>query len=144
MTAAHHSARRRLLVRLGRHNVSSLAATAVDFTVMIASVSLIGLSAVTGTVLGASSGAVTNFLLGRHWTFEAAAAPPSGQAARYFIVSAASLGLNAGGEDLLSAHLELQYIVARVIVALTVSMFWNFPMQRYFVFQPAGSPETAG
>jgi putative flippase GtrA len=134
----------RLLVKLGRFNVSSLAATAVDFGVMITSVSLIGLSAVLGTVFGATSGAVTNFLLGRHWTFEAASAPPSGQAARYFVVSGASLGLNAAGEYLLSAHLGLQYIAARVIVAITVSMLWNFPMQRYFVFQPANPPETAG
>lgn len=145
MTAAHHSARgRRLLVRLGRFNISSLVATAVDFGVMIASVSLIGLSPVVGTVFGATSGAVTNFLLGRHWTFEVAEAPPSGQAVRYFLVSAASLGLNAGGEDLLAGHLGLQYVAARVIVAVTVSMLWNFPMQRYFVFQPANPPETAG
>lgn len=125
---------RRALVLLGRHQAAAMAATGVDFAVMIAAVSLFGLSPVLGTVIGAGSGAVTNFLLGRNWTFEARHSPPGAQAVRYAFVSATSLGLNASGEWFLTAVLGLNYVLARVAVAATVSVLWNFPLQRFFVF----------
>ncbi len=132
------------LVLLGRHQVAAVVATALDFAVMISAVSLAGLSPVVGTVLGAGSGAVTNFLLGRNWAFEARHSPPAGQAVRYVFVSATSLGLNASGEWLLTAVLGMQYVMARVIVAAAVSLLWNFPLQRYFVFAPRrGVPRDA-
>ncbi len=122
------------LVLLGRHQVAAVVATGVDFAVMIVAVSLLGLSPVLGTVLGAGTGAITNFTLGRYWTFEARHSPPAGQAARYGVVSATSLGLNASGEWLLTSVLGMQYIAARVVVAALVSVLYNFPMQRFFVF----------
>lgn len=131
------------LVLLGRHQVAAVIATGVDFAIMIAAVSLLGLSPVLGTVLGAGSGALTNFLIGRNWAFEARHSPPGGQAARYAVVSASSLGLNASGEWLLTAVVGMQYVIARVIVAAAVSVLWNFPLQRYFVFAPRGAvPST--
>ncbi len=125
---------RHALVLLGRHQVAAIVATGVDFAVMIAAVSLVGLSPVMGTVMGAGSGAVTNFVLGRNWAFEARHSPPTGQAVRYALVSATSLGLNASGEWLFTAVLGLNYVLARVVVAAAVSVLWNFPLQRFFVF----------
>lgn len=128
----------RLPAHIGRHQVASGVATVVDFGVMIIAVSLAGLAPVVGTVLGATSGAVTNFTMGRHWTFQAAHAPASSQALRYAMVSGASLALNAGGEQVLAGTLGIQYVAARVVVALAVSLLWNYPLQRFFVF--AGAP----
>ncbi len=124
----------RLPARMGRHQVASVAATIVDFGLMILTVSVVGVAPVTGTVIGASAGAVTNFTLGRNWTFEATHAPAGGQALRYAVVSGASLALNAVGEHVLAGVLGIQYIVARVAVALAVSLLWNYPLQRFFVF----------
>lgn len=126
--------RRHALVLLGRHQVAAVAATAVDFAIMIVAVSVLGLSPVLGTVIGAGTGAVTNFLLGRNWAFEARHSPPAGQAVRYAFVSATSLGLNATGEWIFTAVLGLNYVLARVTIAAAVSVFWNFPLQRFFVF----------
>ena len=50
------------------------------------------------------------------------------------LVSAFSLGLNTGGEWLFHNVLGLQYFGARIIASLIVSIGWNFPMQRFFVF----------
>jgi putative flippase GtrA len=124
-----------LLALLGRHQIASIATTAIDFLTMTLAVELLGLSPVAGTVAGATVGAMTNFQLGRRWIYEARAHDTAAsQGVRYAFVSAASCGLNALGEYLLFNKLGLYYLLARAIVAVTVSLGWNFPMQRYFVF----------
>ena len=128
--------------RFGRHQVAALISTAVDFAVMVVAVSGLAASPSLGTALGATAGGVTNFMLGRHWTFEARAGAPGPQAFRYLFVSGASLGWNTLGEWLLSERAGVQYVLARLVVALGVSVLWNFPMQRYYVFR-AATGETA-
>jgi putative flippase GtrA len=123
------------LLLFGRHQLASVAATAVDYAVMIVCVSLAGLGPVAGTILGASSGAITNFALGRYFTFRADGDTMFGQAFRYGLVSAMSLVWNATGEHLLAVMLGIQYIIARLIVGTLVGFVWNFPMHRYFVFK---------
>jgi putative flippase GtrA len=117
-----------------RHNWASIAATCADYLVMISCVELLGFSPVAATPLGAMSGAVTNFTLGRRFTYKATTVPAQSQAWRYALVSAASLGLNTGGEYLFNHMLGIQYLLARVISSVIVSNAWNYPMQRYFVF----------
>jgi putative flippase GtrA len=130
----------RTLHLFGRHQLVSLAATVVDFTLMIACVRFLRLSPVTATVIGASFGAVTSFSLGRHWTFGATHDDPAQQALRYVLVAALSLGWNALGEWLLALEIGIQYVAARAITALLVGWLWNFPMHRHFVFAAPRSP----
>jgi putative flippase GtrA len=128
---------------IARHQAGALAATIVDFGVMIAVVQGLGLSAVTGTVAGATVGAGVNFTLGRRWIF------PTGdpvrmhlQAVRYGIVSVASLLLNALGEFVMHDLLRVQYVAARLVVAVLVSVAWNYPLHRAWVFAPSRSREA--
>lgn len=123
-----------------RHQLGSLAATTVDFTVMVLLVSGFGLLPALGTAFGASAGGVTSFLLGRSWVFDPAPDRAHRQAVRHALVSLASLTLNSGGEHLLASVLHVQYVAARVAVAVLVSLLWNFPMQRAFVFRARTSP----
>ncbi|MCA1665763.1 MAG: GtrA family protein, partial [Myxococcales bacterium] len=125
----------RTVTLLSQHQLSSLAATGLDYCVMIACVSLFGLSPVVGTVIGALCGAVTSFTLGRRWVFDARNGSLRGQALRYAAVSTLSLCGNAGGEWLL-VRVGLHYILARVIASTVVGIGWNFPMHRHFVFRP--------
>jgi putative flippase GtrA len=122
---------------LGRHQLGAIAATAVDFGAMIALVEGATASPVLATAIGATSGGVTNFLLGRAWIFRRHSGHWATQAARYAFVSAASAGLNTLGEHLAHDLARLHYLLARVLVALVVSLLWNFPMQRWFVFREA-------
>jgi putative flippase GtrA len=117
-----------------RHHISSLVATGVDFLAMIASVEILRLSPVTGTVIGATVGGVTNFWLGRHFTFRSRSDQVAGQFLRYALVSAMSLGLNALGEYVFITHIVSRYVLGRILVATTVNNVWNYPMQRFFVF----------
>jgi putative flippase GtrA len=125
-----------LLSLLGRHQLASLAATAIDYLVMILCVSVAGLGPVSGTAIGAGTGAITNFTLGRNFTFKAKdRGPVRSQALRYAAVSLMSLGWNTIGEHVFAVMLGLHYVVARLIVGTLVGFIWNFPMHRYFVFR---------
>ncbi len=123
---------------LWRHQAAALAASVLDFGVMILGVQELHLRPVAATVLGASLGAVTNFALGRSWVFRA---PPgrdtsrvTTQGVRYALTAGASAVLNALGEYLLHDRAHVHYLVARLLVAAAVGMLWNFNMQRRFVF----------
>lgn len=122
------------LALLLRHQTASIAATAVDFTVMIALVSAAGAAPALGTAIGAASGGVVNFLLGRRWIFRATAYHPAPQAWRYAMVSVGSLVLNTCGVHVLAGVMHQPYVAARLAVSFAVSVLWNFPLQRGFVF----------
>ncbi len=103
---------------LGRHQMGSAVASAIDFCAMILCVEALRLSPVLGTAVGATLGAATNFGL----------------------VSAASAGWNSLGEHVMHDRAHLQYVLARALVALAVSLLWNFPLQRRFVFRERSLP----
>lgn len=121
---------------LGRHQLAAAAATLVDFTMMIATVELGVAGPVIATGIGAASGAFTNFTVSRHWAFTGAASGAADrQAVRYLLVSAGSLALNVVGVFALQGRAP--YPLARVAVAILVSLVWNFPLHRHFVFAEA-------
>lgn len=125
-----------------RHHAASIAATAADYLTMIGGVELLRLSPVAATPLGAFAGAVTNFTLGRRFTYRRTDVPAGAQAWRYAIVSAASLGLNTAGEYLFHDVVRIEYLLARVITSVIVSNAWNYPLQRYFVFSARASKKS--
>jgi putative flippase GtrA len=125
---------------LGRHQLGAMAASAVDFGTMIFSVEVLHLTPVAATAIGATIGAIVNFCLGRAWVFFARSGGAATQAMRYALVSAASAGWNALGEHMLHDLGHVQYVASRALVAVAVSVFWNFPMQRQFVFREGRAP----
>jgi putative flippase GtrA len=118
---------------LAKHQVGAFAATALDFGVMVTLVEVGLLSPVRATAVGAATGAIVNFLLGRRWIFEATDAGVLGQAVRYTLVAVGSLVLNSFGEHV-AIEAGLPYAAGRVLVAAIVGVSWNFPLHRYFVF----------
>lgn len=122
-----------------RHHAAAIAATVADYGTMVFGVEVMHLSPVAATPLGALAGAVTNFTLGRRFTYQRTEVPARAQAWRYAIVSAASLGLNTAGEYLFHDLLRIEYLLARVIASVIVSNAWNYPLQRYFVFSARAS-----
>lgn len=126
---------RHLLPTFARHQAGSIIASVVDFSTMIAGVRELDLHPAVATAAGAAMGALVNFLLGRYWIFPAGRATAGGSAVRYAIVSAVSLGLNTVGEYVLVSFVHIQYVIARVLVAIAVSIAWNFPLHRGFVYR---------
>ncbi|HEY8502766.1 MAG TPA: GtrA family protein, partial [Solirubrobacterales bacterium] len=84
--------------------------------------------------IGAFCVAVTNnFLWNRHWTFGAGDGPAHFQAARFFTVSVASLGLNIAVLELLLAASTVPELPAQAI-AVAVAMPFNFLGNKLWTF----------
>ena len=123
-----------------RHQVASLVATSVDFSLMILLVEMAKVAPSAAALAGAGSGAIVNFALNRRHTFPGAREGTRGrQAVRYAVVSAASAALNAAGEHVGTRVLGVPYVLTRMAVSLVVGLGWNYPLHRGFVFaSPAG------
>jgi dolichol-phosphate mannosyltransferase len=84
--------------------------------------------------LGAFAVAVTNnFLWNRHWTFGPGDSPAHFQAARFFTVSLASLGLNIAILELLLSTGGVGELTAQAI-AVAAAMPFNFLGNRLWTF----------
>ena len=86
-------------------------------------------------VVGATLGAITNFFLGRKWTFKAEEDSLSEQAGRYALVSAGSLGLNTFGLYALTEWTNFHYVLSKIIIGILVAVCFNYVMQKHFVFR---------
>lgn len=53
---------------------------------------------------------------------------------RYIFVWAVSIALNTFGTFSLTELTNTNYIISKAIVAVLVAVFWNYQMQRSFVF----------
>jgi putative flippase GtrA len=131
--------RRETLWQWLRHHTTSVMSTVVDYGVMVTCVEALHMGTVRATVVGATCGAMANFIINRSFTYRAKGARVSRQAARFALVSAASLALNAAGEHLFNHVLGIQYLLARIITSVIVSNGWNYPMLRFFVFSDRAS-----
>lgn len=120
---------------LGRSQVSSLAATVLDFSVLFLCVEILGVWYPVATGIGALSGAILNFTMGRRWSFEANTREWSDQALRYAYVSLASLGLNVVGVYVITEYLGITYGYSRGITAFVIGLCFNFPLHRHYVFR---------
>lgn len=120
---------------LGRAQVASLAATALDFGTLFFATEVLGIWYVLSTGLGALFGAVTNFVLNRFWSFGVAHLHWGPQAFRYTLVSTGSLGLNMLGVYVFTDEMGLKYGLSKVITAILVGLLFNFPLHRRYVFK---------
>ncbi len=123
------------LKSLGKAQVSALIATVVDFGVTYVGVEWCTLHYVVSVASGALSGAVTNFLLNRYWTFESVEKSILTQGTRYFLVAAGSLLINTLGVYLLTELMSLHYLISKLAVSIAVSLFYNYPLHRGFVYE---------
>jgi dolichol-phosphate mannosyltransferase len=84
-------------------------------------------------VLSFSVAVSNNFVLNRHWTFDARSGHAGFQAARFFAVSIAALLINLGVLDALVAGTSLSEISSQAI-AVAVAMPFNFIGNKLWTF----------
>jgi putative flippase GtrA len=130
-----HSHRPTFVTSFTRAQIAAGIGTAADFGLLFLLTEIFGVWYVASTAIGALAGAVTNFFLNRHWSFNAAHRKAHHQAIRYSIVSGISLLLNAGGVWALTESTHLHYGYSVFLVSITVGVFFNFPLHRYFVYR---------
>lgn len=130
--------RPRFLISFARSQIASVFATFTDFGVLFLFVEGFGVYYVVATAIGAFSGAVVHFLLGRFWAFIAIEGNPYFQIFKYALVAAGSLILNSAGVYLMTSFGGIPYGISKLITATIVGLSYNFLLHRYFVFHNAG------
>ncbi len=121
---------------LARHQLAAVAATVVDFGVMIALVELARTSPPLSTFCSALIGGVTNFTLSRTWAYRRAhEGSVTSQGIRYAVVSCGGALLNAVLLGGVLRMLAFPYTFVRAGVAVLVSVFYTYPMHTRVVFR---------
>lgn len=127
-----------------RSIVSSQVASWIDLGTGILLVA-IGFSDWIATPIGAVMGGIVNCIINYRFTFRAQGISKRAVAVKYIMIWVGSLTLNTVGTSALDQWNLLErlgftdvgnYAVARVVVSLLVSWFWNFVMQKNFVYKP--------
>ncbi|MFL9485476.1 GtrA family protein [Chitinophagaceae bacterium LWZ2-11] len=116
---------------------ASLTASAVDFLITTVLVKWVGVYYMAATVLGTISGGIVNFIIGRHWVFEGRNKEVKVQSIKYLFVWCGNLLLNAAGVFLFTQYVfGIKYIIlSKIIVSVLVGFFYNYFLQKRFVFK---------
>lgn len=128
--------------------LSGQIASLVDLAMGVALFSLVGLDSSVATAIGAFMGGVVNCVINYFFTFTDDNSKLRSVAFKYATVWVGSLLLNTFGTTWLFGLLGSMsvldgfgitrdgfYAIARVVASILVSWFWNFPLQRYFVYR---------
>ena len=118
-----------------RYVISSMIATGGDFAVLILFTEVFNLWYVFSATLGAISGGVIGFLLGRNWAFMSKEGKRSTQAVKYAWVWVGSIILNVGLLYVFVEYFDIQYIFSKAIVTILVGIGFNYLLQRNFIFK---------
>ena len=131
-----------------RAQLSAQVATFVDFALSIILHQLVGVYYVHATFYGSVTGGLVNCAINYKWTFHTADCHPLSVLVKYVMVWLGSISLNIWGTYLLTETLtgrvglfslseSLAFIIAKVVVAVTVAVLWNYNLHRSFVFKDA-------
>lgn len=118
--------------RFSRFLGVGLAATALQYAVLVAGVELGRMQPVRASTLGFVLGAVLNYLLNRSYTFRSNA-PHASAVARFLVIVAIGLGANFLFMFLLNSYLGWNYVISQ-IVTTGVVMLWNFAGHSLWTF----------
>lgn len=114
--------------------IASVLATAVDFLIMRFLVQAAGVWYVAASAIGTLFGGITHFLISRTWVFRAGEGRWSDQLGRYLLVWMGNLLLNTSVLYLLTHYAGINYQIAKIGIAIGVAVFYNYVLQKRFVF----------
>ena len=129
--------------RFTRNTLVSIFTTGVDFGVLTALVELANVHYVVAVFCGTVAGALSNFFINRHWSYEVGHLGAHWQLVRFLPVQAGSSALQTSGVWALTDLAHIEYLASKTIVAIAVYLVWNYPMNRFFVFRQWTKPKPA-
>ena len=115
--------------------LSSLVATVADFSVSIVFAELLGLWYVWASAIGAITGGIVNCGVNFRWVFDNTDKLKKPTVAmKYSVVWIGSILLNTLGTYALTEWSGQYFILMKVVVAVCVGVFWNYQLQRRYVY----------
>jgi putative flippase GtrA len=114
---------------------ASLTATAVDFSTTVILKEWLHCWYLLASVLGTITGGIVNFSMSRRWVFSARDKKMYFQAVKYLLVWMGNLLLVSSGVFLLTHYGGISYLVSKVTVSIFVGFFYNYTLQKRFVFK---------
>lgn len=134
---AHDSARSNVGLRKSflRAIMTSLSATSMDFFISIFLNEVLNVYYVTATTIGGICGAATSFFMGRVWVFKKKTNKLKNQLIKFSFTNMVSIFLNTSGVFFIKEQFNFPFVWARVLTSVLVGFFFNFLMNRYFVFK---------
>lgn len=131
----------KFLRQLIRAQLSSATATAIDYIATATLFQFCHLDYIWSTLAGAVSGGLTNCFVNYKWTFSGSSRSKRGIILRYLVVWIGSIVLNTLGVSVVAPLLASSTVgltslmSAKIIVSLFVGLFWNFLLQKYWVYK---------
>jgi putative flippase GtrA len=122
------------MLRFIKAQIASLVASLVDYGCTILCKEVFGFWVVWASGIGTVVGGLVNFNMGRRWVFSAREDRASRQMMRYAIVWMGYLMLTTLLVYLLTHYTTMNYIIGKVLVSLFMAFFYNYPLQKRFVF----------
>jgi putative flippase GtrA len=119
-----------------RSLLTSLFTTVLDFGTLVGLTELAGINYVVSTWIGTVVGSLSNFGINKAWAFSAREAPMAPAFGRFLVVQAGASALHTAGVWILTRFGRLPYPVSKLVVAAAVYLGWNYPLNRWFVFNP--------
>jgi putative flippase GtrA len=123
------------IVTFTKAQIASVLATGVDFLVTFLLVQEAGVWYLAAGAAGTISGGITHFLVSRSWVFEARDGKWQVQVAKYLLVWLGNLLLNVSVLFLLTHYTGMNYLLAKVIIAVGIAVFYNYVLQKRYVFK---------
>jgi putative flippase GtrA len=114
--------------------IASFVASMVDYLCTIFCVEFLHFWVVWASGIGTVAGGLTNFSIGRRWVFSAREEKAVKQMFRYALVWMGYLMLTTFFVYLLTHYTTINYIAGKVMVSLMMAFFYNYPLQKRFVF----------
>jgi putative flippase GtrA len=117
-----------------KSQASSIISTLFDFLTTIVCKELFSFAVVFATLLGTLTGGIVNFTLGRNWVFDKRERKIPVQAMKYVVIWGGNLLLTTLGVTIANSYLGINYILAKIIVAVIMGTTYNYMLQKKFVF----------
>jgi len=96
---------------------------------------ILGFSVSLAICISGVVGAIVNFTINRVWAFKKEDAAVGNQLWKFVLVVIGSIVLKSQGTPFLSEQTGIDYKITRLIVELIVSLGFNYPLQRFWVFK---------
>lgn len=137
------------LLMFAKAQLSAQVASLVDFVVTVLLVKCFALFYLYATFIGSVAGGMVNCAINYRWVFDGRQCKKKFVALKYTFVWVVSIALNTWGTyfltewltsrpwviRLLSVYVDDLFIFSKVVVAVSVALFWNYQMQRLFVYR---------